>query len=185
MSFRIGGVTAAALVLALCGLRPAFAQGPKAALDAEWLTPACEFPARFRVTVRNAGDQPFAMPLAEGLGHGRPINFFATLEEGVFAFNGERHFSSEYFFRPPAPPSAPAALVDLSPGESEAFELEFDGVFAAHGGSLPTYEGRWRGRLQFYYFLPLYIAAERPDHSPPILSSAKDVSAWSNTLECA
>ena len=182
MAFKIRGATATALVLALCGPQAAFAQDPKAALTAEWLTPACEFPARFRVTVRNTGDEAFAIPLAEGFGRGRPINFVATLEEGVFAFNGERDFSSEYFFRPPP---APAALVALSPGESEAFELQFDGVFDAHGGPFSPHEDRWRGEFRFYYFLPHYIAAERPDHSPSILSSAEDVSAWSNTLECA
>ncbi|HEY0601140.1 hypothetical protein [Brevundimonas sp.] len=185
MASKIGGRAAAVLVLALCGPQAVFAQGPKVTLTAEWLTPACEFPARFRVTVENTGDAAFAMPSAEILGHGRPINFSATLDEGVFAFTGDRHFSSESFFRPPPAPSAPLALVDLSPGESKAFELEFDGVFDAHGGPLPTYEGRWRGEIQFYYFLPLHIAAERPGYSPPILSSAEDVSAWSNILECA
>lgn len=181
MVFQIKSTSAAAVILALVGQQAAMA-APQAALTAEWLTPACEFPAKFRVTVRNTGREAFAVPRAEDLGHGQPINFTATLAEGVFAYNDEQHFSSEYFVLPPQPPGASAALVDLQPGDSEAFELEFDGVFNAHGGPFPTYEGPWRGQFRFYYFLPSSSAVE---HAPAILSSAAEASARSNILECA
>lgn len=176
--WRVVGVCA----LALLAPGPASAREPKLDLKAEWITPACEFPARFRVTVLNTGEEAFAVPLEQTLGYARPINFVATLKEGVFAFNGEGQFSSEYFF---GPPYRLADLVDLDPDESQVFELEFDGIFDAHGGVRPTYEGHWQGRFAFYYFLPQRFIEGAGEHSPPILSTANTVSAWSNNLDCA
>lgn len=180
-------LTVKTTVLAVCAM--AFLAPPAAAtreptldIKAEWITPACEFPARFRVTLRNTGDEAFAIPAETTLGRARPINFLAMLREGTFAYNGESRFSSESFFMPPYSPSA---LIDLAPGDSETFEMEFDGIFDAHGGERPTYEGRWRGRLAFYYYLPRRVVSHMPEHTPPILISGERVSAWSNALDCA
>lgn len=161
------------LAFALCGaLLSACASAPRATLSAEWLTPACEFPASFRVTLRNVSDEPFAVLANQELGYGRPINFVATLKEGVFPFNGQPTFSSGSFF---GPPPVVTNLVELQPGENQMFEPEFDGVFDTHGGD--SNRGRWRGQLQIYYALPTSVADAVPMHSA-------DVRARSNTLEC-
>lgn len=172
----------ATCTIALLAPSAASAREPRLELHAEWITPACEFPARFRVTLRNTGDEAFSVPLEERLGHARPLNFVATLKEGVFAYRREPRFSSEDFF---TPPFSPTNLVDLEPGESQRVELDFDGVFGPHGAARPTYEGRWQGGFVFYYFLPDWVAAKVPTHSPPILSSVSEASAWSNDLDCA
>lgn len=162
------------LAFALCGASlSACASAPRATLSAEWLTPACEFPASFRVTLRNVSDAPFAVLADQMLGHGQPINFVATLKTDVFPFNGRRTFSSSSFF---GPLPQVTNLVDLRPGESQVFEPDFNGVFDAHGGD-PN-EGRWRGRLQFYYALPTSVANAVPAHSA-------GVGARSNILECS
>lgn len=156
---------------------PSFAQEPPIIVNAEWVGSPCEVPSKFRITLTNSGEASYWVPRRDTLGRGRTVNLISSqhdLEE-----------TTEGYFGPPPLTMRPEArfFVELSPGGSHSFEVEFDGTFTPHGW--PARRSTIQDRnIQFEYTLAAPSSFGAVSAFGPIRARDPQAPVRSNILRC-
>lgn len=171
----LSATTAWSLGLALS--LPCFAQEPPITVTAEWASPACRVPAKFRITLTNSGESAFWVPKRDSLGRGRTVN--------LVSFRNGQEATTEDYFGPPPLTLHPQVqfFLELAPGASHSFDVEFDGTFAPHGYPVRG-PSDWDSNIRFEYTLapPSDFGAEST--FGPIRGRDAARPVRSNTLAC-
>jgi hypothetical protein len=156
---------------------PSFAQEPPIILSADWIGSPCRVPGKFRITLTNSSEASYSVPRRDTLGRGRTVNLISWLNDV--------EKTTENYFGPPPLTMRPEAgsFVELSPGNSHSFDVEFDGTFAAHGwparGSII-----WDRDIQFEYTLAAPSDFGAVSAFGPIRARDPQAPVRSNILRC-
>lgn len=156
---------------------PSFAQEPPIVVSADWVGSPCRVPSKFRITLTNSSEASYWVPRRDTLGRGRTVN--------LISWQNDLKETTEGYFGPPPLTMRPEAgsFVELSPGDSHSFEVEFDGTFTPHGRPVPG-PTIWDRNVQFEYTLAAPSSFGSISGFGPIRARDPEVPVHSNMLRC-